>query len=131
MVQQAPSRRKCLTVMGVGLIGSVAGCGHDTTESSGSNDIVIWVRNGDATATITVENSSTGEMLFEEADSFSELVYPEDGPNSRYENVFGTETVRIRFDVQDGPEREREFSDRKSTDIHITYDGSIEFSPTQ
>jgi hypothetical protein len=113
--------------MGVGLIGSVAGCGGDTTDSAGSNDIVIWVRDTDATATITVENSSSEEVLFEETDTFSELLYPEDGPNKRYENVFGTETVRITFDVHDGPEGQRDFSDREYSEIHIRYQGTIEF----
>ena len=127
MAQQTPTRREYLTLMGVGLIGSVAGCGEGTTNSTNSNDIVVWVRDTDATATITVENSSTEEVLFEETDTFSELLYPEDGPNKRYENVFGTETVRIMFDVHDGPTHEREFSDRKSSDINITYRGSIEF----
>ena len=83
--------------MGIGLIGSVAGCGEGTTESTNSNDIVIWVRDTDATATITVENSSTEEVLFEETDTFSELLYPEDGPNKRYENVIRTVSVPNTF----------------------------------
>jgi len=129
MARQTPSRREYLTVIGVGLIGSVAGCGEGATDST--NDLVISVRDTDATATIAVENSATGEVLFEETDTFSELLYPEDGPNKRYENVFGTEAVRITFDVHDGPTREQNSSDRKSSDIHITYRGSIEFHTYQ
>jgi len=124
-------RRAYVTSLGAGVIGAVAGCVGGSSESIGSNDIVIWVRNGDATATTTVENAATGEVLFEESDSFSELVYPEDGPNARYDDVFGTDTVRITFAVRDGPERRREFSGGEDGEIHITYDGSIiELTPT-
>lgn len=132
MNQQLLSRRKYLTLVGVGLLGSAAGCGQGTgtTENTGSNDIVIWVQNRDIAATITVENSSTEEVLFEEAETFSELLYPEDGPNARYEDVFGTETVKVTFDVQNGPKSGQKFSDREASEIHITYDGSIEFKLT-
>ena len=107
-------------------MGVIAGCGQSS--GTGSNDIVIWVQNRDATATITVENPSTEEVLFQETDTFSGLLYPEDGPNTRYTNVFGTETVRITFDVQDGPKRQKEFSEKEYSEIHVTYDGSIEWS---
>jgi len=70
MAQQTPTRREYLTLIGVGLIGLVAGCREGTTDSTNSNDIVIWVRDTDATATITVENSSTEAVLFEETDTF-------------------------------------------------------------
>ncbi len=133
MARQTIGRREYLTMVGAGSIGSVAGCGRrsGTTENPGTNDIVIWVRDTDATATITVENASTGETLFDETDTFSELLYPEDGPNARYENVFGTETVKFTFDVRGGPEQRREFADREFTEIHVEYTGSIEFSVTQ
>jgi len=96
-------------------------------ENGGSNDILIWVRSEDITATLTIEKTPDGEILFEKTETYEELPYPDVGPNERYENVFGTETVRITFDITDGPERTQKFSDQESSEVNITYyDDSID-----
>jgi len=134
MSQRQIGRRKYLMLTSAGVTGAVAGCsqGNVTDDNAGTNDIVIWVRTGEEiTATLTVENTSNGEMLFEQTETYEELTYPEDGPNERYKNVFGTESIRIIMEVTDGPERTREYSGRKHANINITYDGSLAFNSSQ
>jgi len=125
--QQSTGRRECLSLISAGVLGAVAGCGEIMGGNEGSNDILIWIRSEDTTATLTIEKTPDGEILFEKTETYEELPYPDVGPNERYENVFGTETVQITFDITDGPERTQKFSDQESSEVNITYyDDSID-----
>ena len=60
-------------MISAGVLGAVAGCGEIIGENGGSNDVLIWVRSEDITATLTIEKTSDGEILFEKTETYEEL----------------------------------------------------------
>jgi hypothetical protein len=121
------SRRAYLSVLATGFAGVSAGCGSGSAEVT--NRILINVRGADITADLVVERVSDGSVLFSETVAPSRLGTEASGPSERYEDVFGPETVRISFDVHDGPEQSQEFT-LEETDSAVTIyyrPGSIEF----
>jgi hypothetical protein len=120
-------RRRFLSALAAGLTATSAGCGSDG--DTDGNGILINVRGADVTVDLVVERVSDGEVLLSETVTPRRLGTEEGGPSERYDDVFGTETVRISFDVHDGPDRSREFTlDETDSAVTIYYrPGSIEF----
>jgi len=118
-------RRGYVLLVAAGLAGIAAGSG---TREAG-NYVDVFVRGEEATVTLTVERRPDGERLFRKTVTFSPLLYPEDGPNERYENAFDRGRVRIRFDVQGGPENALDVTDDGHVEGVTVYytSGSITF----